>query len=108
LNFLDLQEAAEAAQHLNNEDRPRRRVKEEEDEEDRVINFSLKKCFFYGEKRLSGCLFLERDICIRTHKTTEYEVSSKTNATPPLSQSRDVWRINLIKYNTKIGQFPST
>ena len=39
---------------------------------------------------------------------SRYEVSSKTNATPSISQSRDVWRINLIKYNTKIGQFPST
>ena len=45
---------------------------------------------------------------IENPKLTMYEVSSKTNATPPISQSRDVWRINLIKYNTKIGQFPST
>jgi hypothetical protein len=50
----------------------------------------------------------EEVLVLKVLKTITYEVSSKTNATPPISQSRDVWRINLIKYNTKIGQFPST
>ncbi|MFN9961015.1 MAG: hypothetical protein ACK55I_48670, partial [bacterium] len=52
--------------------------------------------------------FWEDIFLIFGKESLQYKVSSKTNATPPISQSRDVWRINLIKYNTKIGQFPST
>ncbi len=64
---------------------------------DRDLSSSC-RCFFFVAERFLLDFFLHLQLHHEAFifRSRRYEVSSKTNATPPISQSRDVWRINLI------------